>query len=129
MGYELHIHRRKDFWESGSDISLAEWQDLCAADPSLTIVGEIVGTTAEGMSLAYANEGLAIWARPAGFLARLLNRPPGEVPFDFRDGAIIVKSPDNAIIKKMAEIAALLDARVQGDDGEFYLADGTLFYE
>jgi len=43
-----------------------------------------------------------------------------EVPFDFRDGSIIVKNPDDSIIAKLVEVATALDARVQGDDGEFY---------
>ena len=51
---------------------------------------------------------------------------PGEQAnaFWYDDGAIVVKNPDEHYVRKMVETAARLDARVQGDDGEFYGSDG-----
>ncbi|MDO9376995.1 MAG: hypothetical protein Q7T76_21390, partial [Ferruginibacter sp.] len=40
--------------------------------------------------------------------------------FDYRDGYISAKNPDDEVIRKMINIAETLNAKVQGDDGEFY---------
>jgi hypothetical protein len=39
---------------------------------------------------------------------------------DYRQGRIVVKNPDPAILTKMCAIAERFAARVQGDDGETY---------
>lgn len=39
---------------------------------------------------------------------------------------ITVKNPDEEILVKMHQIALALSAKVQGDDGEEYGADGKL---
>jgi hypothetical protein len=39
---------------------------------------------------------------------------------DWREGRIVVKNPDGAILARMREVASALNARVQGDDGEAY---------
>src|SRR5690349_18916114 len=68
-----------------------------------------------GGSLRYENPGLAVWrAHPEGT----------ETWFDCRDGEVVVKSPDDAIIAKMIALAARLGGRVQGDDGELYEEPG-----
>ncbi len=46
--------------------------------------------------------------------------------FDFRDGCISVKNPDEKILRKMHQIASQLDAKVLGVEGEEYGADGEL---
>ncbi len=46
--------------------------------------------------------------------------------FDFRDGCISVKNPDEKILRKMHQIASQLDAKVLGDEGEEYGADCEL---
>lgn len=35
-------------------------------------------------------------------------------------GLVSAKHPSNVLIAKMCELARLLEARVQGDDGEYY---------
>jgi hypothetical protein len=52
--------------------------------------------------------------------AILVDEPGLSERFDFRDGRIVVKNPDQATIAKMVAIAESLGARVQGDDGELY---------
>jgi hypothetical protein len=42
------------------------------------------------------------------------------VPMWWRAGRIVSKNPSDAVIAKMYEVARLLDARVQGDEGEYY---------
>ncbi|MGW4379572.1 hypothetical protein [Kitasatospora sp. NPDC004531] len=42
------------------------------------------------------------------------------VPMWWNAGRIVSKNPSDAVIAKMREVAKLLDARVQGDDGEYY---------
>jgi hypothetical protein len=41
--------------------------------------------------------------------------------FDYWNGCIVVKNPDEAILSKMCAIAEKIGARVQGDEGEYYL--------
>ena len=45
--------------------------------------------------------------------------------FDYRDGCISTKNPDEEVIRKMINIADTLNAKVQGDEGELY--DETYF--
>ena len=45
--------------------------------------------------------------------------------FWLAEGNIVVKNPDNEILRKMWALAQNLDARVQGDDDELYDAAGN----
>jgi hypothetical protein len=40
--------------------------------------------------------------------------------FDYRNGRIVVKYPDEKMLAKMRVIAEALGARVMGDEGELY---------
>jgi hypothetical protein len=40
--------------------------------------------------------------------------------YDGKEGGLLVSDPDKDAISKMKEIAAKLNAKVQGDDGEIY---------
>jgi hypothetical protein len=55
-------------------------------------------------------------------LGRLLDHDPrgNKAWFDWRDGCIVVKNPDDEILNKMKQIAVQLRAIVVGDDGEQY---------
>jgi len=111
VGYDLHITRAAD-WSEGEahPIGLAEWRAVVAGDSELDLTGAAEAVTPEG-TLRYENEGLAIWTA----------HPSGEpVWFDCRRGSVIVKNPDEPTISKMIAISRLLDAKVQGDDGETY---------
>jgi hypothetical protein len=99
MGYDLHI-TRKDFWadEDGPEITSTEWLQTINNDPSLCLAG-------------YNGELFTLWSGPSEY----------EEPWlDWSEGQIYSKNPDEAIILKMLELADILDARVQGDDGEIY---------
>ncbi|MGN5376983.1 hypothetical protein ACQ4WX_03045 [Streptomyces lasalocidi] len=42
------------------------------------------------------------------------------VPMWWSAGRLVYKNPSDAAIVKMCEVAKVLEARVQGDDGEYY---------
>ena len=70
---------------------------------------------AEGKTLRYENQGLAVWTSYSG------NGVDGNMAwFDYRHGCIVVKNPDDEILRKMWFIASKMGAKVQGDDGEIY---------
>ncbi len=103
MGYELHITRR-DFHadEDGPAISADEWLALVEADDKLELMPEngpyfvrFLGETSHGYGMG-----------------RL----------DWANGCISTKNPDEQILAKMLHVAEALDAHVQGDDGEVYVA-------
>lgn len=98
-GYDLHISR-KDFWgdDFGPKITFAEWQEHLKTDP------QVVRDVANG---------------PQDFMVSI----PGEsFPLWYRSdlGELFTKNPTDKAILKIEEIARSLNARVQGDDGEFY---------
>jgi hypothetical protein len=102
MGYEVHITRADD-WTSNEDCAIepSEWLDVIERDESLRLAG-------------YNGPYFALWDGDSD---------DREAWLDLVDGNITTKSPSEALLQKMLEIADRLDARVQGDDGELY--DGT----
>ncbi len=38
----------------------------------------------------------------------------------FREDAVLVSNPDEVVLERMRVIATALEARVQGEEGEFY---------
>jgi hypothetical protein len=50
-------------------------------------------------------------------VVRSFRQEPG---LHWRDRRIVSKNPSNFMIAKMCQLARVLGARVQGDDGEFY---------
>ena len=110
MGYDIHIHRRQEWFDEGSDISVEEWTQLYRADPSFVIDGHVAfgfGAKAEDVPIVGWSAGQET-----------------EAAFVLYKGEITTKNPSPAALRKAYEIADKLDARVQGDDGEFYGANG-----
>jgi hypothetical protein len=107
MGYDLHIRRTR-----GRDISPAEWEAYVDRSDDLIHQPYIERTnpvTGEVMSME--SPGMAGWTgHPEGL----------PVIFDFRGSEIALKQPDEPTLARMHEIAAAFDARIQGDEGEFY---------
>ena len=98
MGYDLHITRRKQWTDTGDDITAREWLEYVAHDAELKLSPD------DGPHWA-------VWSGPS------------ELPqpwLDWDDGQVYSKNPDEPLIRKMCAIARALHARVQGDDGEFY---------
>jgi hypothetical protein len=107
MGYDLHIRRPR-----GREISLEEWEayversDDLIPQPSIEATNPVTGEV-----LSMETPGMAGWTGHPEGLA---------VGFDFRGSEITKKQPDEPTLARMQEIAAAFDARIQGDEGEFY---------
>lgn len=101
MGYDIHITRAED-WANNESVQIAidEWLALVQGDP------ELIPTPENG-------QGFVVW--------RGATKYP-ETWFDWLAGNIVTKNPDRATLLKMLKIAAILNAKVQGDDGELYAA-------
>ncbi len=99
MGYDIHITRRAHWAdESAKAIAVEAWHDVARGDPSLR-------HAPENGDAFYASAETDAW-------------------FDFADGNVFTKNPDEATFAKAHELTARLRAKVQGDDGEVYLPNG-----
>ena len=117
MGYELHIVRNDEWWDedTGGGIPFDEWSSLLDADDSMRMDGFAEVSSPDGAKLRIENEGLAVWT---GYPANIDGG--NQAWFDFREGRIVCKNPDQDILKKMLEIADALNAKIVGDEGEEY---------
>jgi hypothetical protein len=99
MGYDLHITRKKS-WEDdeGPEITLEEWHALIREDPELSIHPEY-------------GPNCARWSGASKY---------PDPWIDFAEGELYSKNPDGPLIEKMLQIARVLAATAQGDDGEIY---------
>ncbi|MCX6794140.1 MAG: hypothetical protein NTY06_03490 [Candidatus Gottesmanbacteria bacterium] len=94
MAYVLHITRKKDWGDDEPKITQEEWNGLKEQ------------SVLEPTGLAnYPNSTYAKWS---------------DMYFSYRNGDITSVSPNEQGIQKMKEIASILHAKVQGDDGEYY---------
>ena len=117
MGYDIHI-TRKEFWADEDDpnsISLDEWKDFLKTQPDMRLDNFAEATLEDGSVLRQENEGIAVWTSYSG------NGMDGNFAwFNYSDGEIRVKNPDDEILTKLCSIAKQLNAFAQGDEGEFY---------
>jgi hypothetical protein len=115
MGYDVHITHRSDWPLNGEEITINEWLAIVAADPELRLDGYAQAPLPDGKVLRVDDPTLAVWAGWPGHVE-------GEkmAPFYLADGNVSSKNPDDEVRRKMWRIAQQLNARVQGDDGEFY---------
>lgn len=103
MSYDIHITRKNNWLdEIGPRISLEEWVAYVAGDPE-------IGHDAENgpedfLYLGHPDGPWALWWNPRG--------------------EIMTSRVDDAILAKLIRIAASLEARVIGDDGEHYVKVG-----
>lgn len=110
MGYDLHVIRGEE-WSERVEIPAEDWRVAVDDADDLRMTGFVEVTTPAGATLRCENPGLAEWS----------GHPSGKaVPFSFNRGQVVVKNPDPSTIARLLELAATLDARVQGDDGKFY---------
>ena len=109
MGYDVQIARLDDRTDGeAKSIRLEEWLDYVHGDSEMRLDGVAEVRAPDGTTIRYENPGLAVWT--AG----------GETWFDFRNGRVVVKNPDDRTLTKMVAIAEKLGARVQGEEGERY---------
>ena len=110
MGYELHITRSETWLDAEANpLTESEWRALVADDESLTVSANDY----------YERKDLA------GAIVRIpavLWLDDSEVAFWFDRGEVTTKSPNDATIIKMLQLAARLNARLVGDDNEEYLS-------
>ncbi|GHH73043.1 hypothetical protein GCM10018781_36570 [Kitasatospora indigofera] len=112
MGYDVYITRRENWWDQeGGYISTAEWEAAVEADPDLVMVPIPEGWQGSTEPVAETVPGKAAESRSE--------------PLWWRAGRIAAKNPSDAMVTTMCQVAKVLDARVQGDDGEYY-EDGVL---
>ena len=111
MGYEVHITRKQEWSDpDGPRISADEWREYVASDRELVMTGIAEAETPEGI-IQIKDPLLAEWrAHPRA----------EQVWISYFEGNLSIKNPDEECLAKMRRIAKALDARVQGDDGEFY---------
>ena len=121
MGYDIYITRKENWFDEEPQISLDEWRSLVASDSEMCLDGHAEAKLSGGAVLGMESDGLAVWT------VYPRNVVDGNMAwFDYRAGNVVVKNPDAAILGKMWRIAQRLHARVQGDDCEFYGADGNV---
>ena len=102
MGYDLHV-TRKEHWadEEGPAIMPDEWLAIVQSDPELTLDEE-------------NGPYFAVWSGSGEY----------ECWIDYFEGDLFSKYPTDEFTEKMVQIAKLLGAKVQGDDGEVYPGGG-----
>ena len=103
MGYDIHVTRKKD-WSAESKrgaIKMDEWLSYAQCDESLT------SCTDNGPCFFD-------WSGEEG----------GWFDLAPDSGCVYTKNPSEGALRKAHLIAAALEAKVQGDDGEVYLPNG-----
>ncbi|MBD8528309.1 hypothetical protein [Pseudomarimonas arenosa] len=120
MGYDMHITRKPQWFDDdGPEISLDEWKAYLFGESQFASDGSAEVRSLSGAVLRLESEGLAAWC---GYSA---HEPGGNMAwFLYTKGNLVVKNPDEETRRKMYQVAVALGARVQGDEGEFYGADG-----
>ena len=112
MGYDVFITRAGLLNESSQHpIPKVDWRALVQADSSLQV------------SPGDYYERRTKDGRTERFEMVLWTAHPDRPPFMLIDGAVQIKSPDEATIQKMVEMAGKLGARVVGEEGETYPLD------
>jgi hypothetical protein len=117
MSYGVHIKRTA----KGTDdnpIPLAEWLDFLRRDSEMELQPCFETKSPSGEVIRIPTQGLAVWTGHPDHSEK------GAVSyFDWHQGEISVGNPDEPTISKMIAIAHALNARVEGDEGEYYDED------
>jgi hypothetical protein len=116
VGYDVHITRKHDWSDpEGPEISLAEWLAVVDADPEMRLDGYAEARLDDGKVLRIEREGLSVWT------AYSQHGLGGNMAwFLYSNGNVIIKNPDDEILRKMWSVAQALSAKVQGDESEVY---------
>ena len=119
MGYDLHITRKKN-WdgfedESGPEIRFDEWIAVVDADRDMRLDGFCEIRLPNGKMFRHSDPSITVWT------AWSHHGKAGDIAwFELKNGNVVVKNPDREIRRKMWRIARAFNAKVQGDDNEFY---------
>ena len=112
MGYDIHITRKANWFDEGPEITLQEWETYAESDPLLSVVGEVT----------WRIDGNIVRAKM--FAVRDAGKRDAAALYWY-GGNVSAKYPSQAGVAHMVSIAARFDAKVQGDEGEFYNAQGN----
>lgn len=104
MGYDLHITRRKFWFDRGDDISREEFESYVRRDVEFIYPSQMGPDYAEWKSPKTGYESWLCW----------------------ENGHIHTKNPEPEFIDKIVAIAHAFRAIAQGDDGEVYLSATTI---
>ncbi len=106
MGYDVMIRR-----DGGEPLSLDEWHRFVEGADDLRLQDGLQATNpVSGETMEIGGE-FTIWT----------GHPEAvEVPLMFSKDAVTVSNPDEVVLERMRTIATALEARVQGEEGEFY---------
>lgn len=116
MGYDVHIARADNWFDSNEKpIPLPEWLRYVASDPEMRLDNIAIARIDGKPVLAVQSDGLAVWVAWSRH-----ERDNNMAWFDWREGRIIMKNPDDEILAKMRLIATALSAFVVGDEHERY---------
>src|SRR5260370_1991145 len=111
MGYDLHITRKSEWnHDNGPIISAEEWRKVVSSDSDLKVDQEDAPGTGGTEIIS------------ASFRAEF-------GVFNWENGEIWTKNPEQETVKKAVQIANCLAAQAQGDDGEVYGPDGEALLE
>jgi hypothetical protein len=114
MSYDVHIHRADDHVDAAENpIPREDWEAWVtnASDFRFSESDYVMFQYEDGVR----KERLAVW----------MEHPEDEeVALYYYDGSVVTGNPDVHTVRRMVNIADDLGARLQGDDGEFYGADG-----
>jgi hypothetical protein len=117
MGYDIHITRKENWFDEDEtrNISFDEWKNILASDDEMRLDGFAEATATNGETIRVDSKGLSVWIKYSN------NGLNGNYAwFDYSQGNIVCKNPDDEIVNKMLVIAERLNAKVQGDEGEIY---------
>ncbi len=122
MGYDVHITRKDDWSDAeGEEISVEEWLHYVGSDKSMRLDGEAQATMDSGVAVGIKDETLAVWTEWEG-----RKDDVNQAWMWYARGNVMAKNPDAAMRRKMFLIADELNARLQGDEGEFYDSTGEV---
>jgi hypothetical protein len=117
MGYDLHITKKTNWFDEDvkHDISQEDWKIYIQHDSEMILEGFAEATTQNQESIRFEDKSIAVWTKYSK------NNSNGNFAwFYLSSGNITVKNPDKEIIQKMLQIAKNMQARLQGDEGEYY---------
>ncbi len=104
MGYDLHITRREDWFDTGHDISHADFLVYLHGDKEFTYPSSLGAHYADWKSPVSGHQSWLCW----------------------REGQLETKNPEPEFVDKMVAVAKALEAKVQGDEGEIYESSADL---
>ena len=119
MGYDLHITRRKQWFDDSPSITLDEWLNFVEEQSDIRHDGFAEATTPSGDVIRMDEAGLSVWTGYSGD-----GFDGNHAWFRHHNDNITVQNPDEEVRRKMYQIAQHFGGGVQGDEGEHYGSDG-----